>query len=279
MIKWIILDIDGVIIGSKRGVNSPTPHPDVALALRTVRSEWVFISLCTAKPHFAIRDTIELAGLENLHITDGGWVIIDPLGNYVHKTFEIETNLTKQVIGELVSAGIYTEWYTIEDYFIHSEQKSDITEDHYKVLQSYPQMVDSLGQSWITKIMPIARNNHEQEMIRQIFQLYSEDLVLSWWVHPVILPLQFGIITTKWISKWYAADEIAKREWVDRGELLAVGDSTSDWQFIQHCGYKVAMWNASNELQNLVAWAWWYIAPSVDENGVIEMLRHFKLLT
>src|SRR3989338_9450622 len=75
-IKGIILDIDGVIIGQKIGFNSPSPHPDVIRALREIRLKGIFISLCTAKPHFAVDDIINLAKLDNLHISDGGSVII-----------------------------------------------------------------------------------------------------------------------------------------------------------------------------------------------------------
>ena len=89
-IKALILDIDGVIIGEKIGFNSPSPHPEVIEALKKIKSMNIPISLCTAKPHFAIRDIIESAKLDNLHITDGGGVIIDPIDDVIVESYETE---------------------------------------------------------------------------------------------------------------------------------------------------------------------------------------------
>ena len=83
MIKAIILDVDGVIVGEKIGFNSPFPHPEVIKRLKSIRQKGIPISLCTAKPHYAIHKIIENAELNNLHITNGGGVIIDPIDNFI----------------------------------------------------------------------------------------------------------------------------------------------------------------------------------------------------
>ena len=70
MVKGIILDVDGVIVGEKIGFNSPWPHPEVIKKLKDIKSKGVFISLSTAKAHFAIDKIINDAGLDNLHITE-----------------------------------------------------------------------------------------------------------------------------------------------------------------------------------------------------------------
>jgi len=277
MIQGIILDIDGVIIGSIPGVNSPRPHPEVIEALSNIRKSWLFISLCTAKPQFAIYDIIEVCGLNNLHITDGGWVIIDPLDEETLRVFNIDEGIANEVIDLFISKGVYTEFYTQDDYFIQSNQRSAITEDHYKVLQKYPKEVDRYDWERVTKIMPIARDKKEKDKIVQLFEPFTDKLTLSWWFHPVVNPLEFGIVTARGISKSYAAKQIADREGVSMEHLLGVGDSTSDWQFIQNCGYKVAMWNASQELKDLVLDAGWFVASDVDENGILEVFEHFGL--
>jgi hydroxymethylpyrimidine pyrophosphatase-like HAD family hydrolase len=84
-IKAIILDVDGVIIGEKVGFNSPYPNEIVTNAMKTIQNSGIPISLCTAKPHFAIDKIIQDSDLDNVHITDGGGVIIDPIKNIVLK--------------------------------------------------------------------------------------------------------------------------------------------------------------------------------------------------
>lgn len=284
-VKAIVLDVDGVIIGEKIGFNSPDPHPLVIDALKTIQNQGVPIILCTAKPHFAIRKLIKDANLDNFHIVDGGGVIIDPLNHQVLQKHPIPQSTAKKVISALLSHNIYTELYTVDNYYIQSSQKCEITPKHTLVIQTPPEEVDSLYEAIdrleVTKIMPIALDPSDKLRVDQILQPHIPDVVVSWGVHPVILPLQFGIVTAPGISKSIAATIILKHLSVSPQDTLGIGDSTSDWQFIDPCGYGVAMGNASAELQQLVLGkgiGHSFVAPSVDEHGLITAFKHFRLL-
>jgi hydroxymethylpyrimidine pyrophosphatase-like HAD family hydrolase len=142
-------------------------------------------------------------------------------------------------------------------------------------------LTESARQNKITKIMPIAKDEEDKKRLIKLFKPFENDLVLSWGVHPIALPLQFGIITAKGISKKNAWEEIIKSANISFNEVLGVGDSTSDWQFIQLCKYASAMGNASKELKELVqskGKEFSYVAPTVDENGIIDVFKHFKLI-
>jgi Cof subfamily protein (haloacid dehalogenase superfamily) len=284
-IKGMILDVDGVIVGEKIGFNSPSPNMEVISALKRIKSRGIFVSLCTAKPHFAIKDIIERAKLDNLHITDGGGVIIDPIDNVILKSNIINSDSALKVLNIYLKNKVYTEYYTVDDYFIEESQVCEITKKHAHVLQRKPQLVNSIIESSkynkITKIMPIARDEEDKKRLIELFKPFENDLVLSWGVHPVALPLQFGIITAKGISKKNAWEEIMKNSKISFDDVLGVGDSTSDWQFIQMCKYGAAMGNASKELKELIeskGKEFFYIAPSVDENGIIDVFKHFNIL-
>ena len=119
------------------------------------------------------------------------------------------------------------------------------------------------------------------ERISKIFKPYDKELILSWGIHPIALPLQFGIITSKGISKESGAKDIAKYYNLPFDEILGVGDTTSDWHFIKLCGYAAAMGNASNELKKLVSSKGKrhsYIGSSVDDNGIINIFKNFNLI-
>ena len=83
MIKAILLDVDGVIIGEKIGYNSPHPHPDVIAVLKKIREKGIAVCLCTAKPHYSIAEEIKAPNLHNPHIADAGAVIIDPIDKII----------------------------------------------------------------------------------------------------------------------------------------------------------------------------------------------------
>lgn len=284
MIKAIILDVDGVIVGEKIGFNSPYPNIDVINRLKLIRQKGVFISLCTAKPHYSIQKIINNASLNNLHITNGGGVIINPIGNVILKKHVIDKDQSKKVIQQYLDNSVYIEFYSVDEYFIQENQKSDLTTTHVHILQRDPHIVSSLADESlkqdIVKIMPIAKNEDDKKKLVQLFEPFKNDLTLSWGIHPIALPHLFGIITAKGISKKQAALEIANSLGVKPEEMLGVGDSTNDWQFIESCGYGGAMGNASDELKKLVCSKGKdnsFIGKTVDENGILDVFNYFKL--
>lgn len=282
-IKGIILDVDGVIVGEKIGVNSPNPHESVIKGLKDLHQKnGIGISLCTAKPHFAISQIIDDAQLNNLHITDGGGVIINPIDNVIIRKHTIDSMMAKRVLQKYLDNNVYVEFYTPKGYFIQKDKVSKITDGHTHVLQQEPTLLDDLAGSTteheITKIIPIAIDEKDKERVTSLFQDFQDKLTLSWGVHPVVLPLQFGIITAHGISKKQGAIEISESSKVSFENMLGIGDSESDWQFIGPCRYGAAMGNASQELKNLVVSKgsdFSFIGPSVDEHGILKILNHF----
>jgi len=114
MIKAIILDVDGVIVGEKIGFNSPYPHPDVINRLKSIKQKGISISLCTAKPHYSIQKIIDDAGLNNLHVTNGGGVVIDPIDNIMLKKHIIDKEQSKKVIKQYLDNNVYIEFYSVD---------------------------------------------------------------------------------------------------------------------------------------------------------------------
>lgn len=283
IVKAIILDVDGVIVGEKTGFNSPYPHPEVVEKIKQIRLSGIPISLCTAKPHFAIDKIIKDSRLDSFHITDGGGVVINPIENKIVEQNLLPGEIASQLITDFINEGIYTEYYTVDEYVIQASQAGDITIKHEHVIQSPPRKTSSLAGSaksaQITKIMPIAINESQKPTVEKVFNTYKDQLVLSWGVHPVILPLQFGIVTAPGISKAHGAQVIAKTNNIPLKDTLGVGDSLSDWQFVGLCGYASAMGNAKQDFKDRVSSKGenGYIGPSVDNNGIIKIFDYFGI--
>jgi Cof subfamily protein (haloacid dehalogenase superfamily) len=283
-IKAIILDVDGVIVGEKIGFNSPNPHPKVINKLKKIREAGIPVYLCTAKPHYSVEKIISDAGLRNLHITQGGGVLINPLDGFVYKKSLIVPKMTHDLARAYINNNTYIEFYTLDNYFIQANQKSHLTQIHSHILQKKPVIVANLPEEAfkqeIVKLMPIAKNEEDKKNITQIFEPFKDSLTLSWGIHPIALPHQFGIITAPGISKKLAVDELSKHENVKPSEILAVGDSASDWQFIEPCGYGATTGNADKELKALAqskGAAHSYIGKSVDENGILDIFKYFQI--
>ena len=231
MIKAILLDVDGVIVGEKIRFNSPYPNSNVIKRLKSICQKGIPISLCTAKPHYSVQKIIDDAKLDNLHITNGGGVIIDPINKVVLKKYVINPQKASEVIKTYLTNDVYTEFYSVDEYIIQQSQISEITKTHTHILQREPRIVLSLSEealnSEVVKIMPIAKDEFSKLKLILLFEPFKKDLTLSWGIHPIALPHQFGIITSKGISKQQAVQEVTKSENVKADEILAIGDSTT----------------------------------------------------
>ena len=59
-----------------------------------------------------------------------------------------------------------------------------------------------------------------------------------------------------------------------REETMAIGDGGNDVEMLQHAGIGVAMGNARDEVKQVAD----YVTDSVDDNGVVNALKHYGLL-
>jgi hydroxymethylpyrimidine pyrophosphatase-like HAD family hydrolase len=240
------------------------------------------VSLCTGKWTSAIKEIVVSAHLDNLHIGDGGAVVIDFINNEVIDKHCIPTDIAKQVIQMFQAKNIYVEFYTMDQYYIEKSVECEITTKHSAILFRVPTLTRSLGDAVsgrdVVKVMPVARNEEERIMIIDIVEQFSGYISLQWGTHPSTDPLQFGIITSNEVSKSQAARVISQSTHIHLEEMLGVGDSMTDWGFIELCGYAGAMGNASEELKKKVLGRnKGYIGKTVNENGVLDIFQHFGL--
>ncbi|MBI2027983.1 MAG: HAD-IIB family hydrolase [Candidatus Levybacteria bacterium] len=80
-------------------------------------------------------------------------------------------------------------------------------------------------------------------------------------------------ITHKSATKQHALLELAKILKIETHEIIGVGDGHNDLPFLMACGLKIAMGNAVSELKAISH----YVAPSVDNDGVADVINKFIL--
>jgi len=74
-------------------------------------------------------------------------------------------------------------------------------------------------------------------------------------------------------TKQHGIFEVAKRLSIGTHEIIGVGDGYNDFPLLMACGLKVAMGNAVPDLKAIAD----YIAPTVEEDGVVDVIEKFVL--
>lgn len=282
MIKAIIMDVDGVIVGKTHGVNFPLPNKKVIRALKDLQEKNIPVVLCTAKFNHAVREIIIQADLRNPHITDGGALIIDPLDNKVIKKYVFEKNLARELVGKCISKEIYTEIYGINDYYLQKNHINAFTEKRTQLLQKEHIPVDSLleriDELEIIKIINFTNNAEGKEKINKILAPYKNKIHYVWSHHPATDPYKNTIVTIKGVSKKTASLAVLDNLRISSEETLGVGDTEGDWNFMSLCKYVGVVGDADRKLKELAKTKGegnYFFARSVEEDGFLQILNHF----
>lgn len=285
VIKALVIDIDGVIVGEKIGYNTPYPHPDVINRLAAIKNSGIPVVLCTAKPHYSITPIIESAKLTNPHITFAGGIVIDPLQNKIVESHPIPAALAQSVLNACIADNFYMELYTRDAYYVLKSQVSKLTEVHTHILQQPPVLVDSLEEiaqnQEIFKILPIVPDESGIQKVTDALTPFIDSIETTWSIHPIANPHQFCNIAPKNVSKRQATLNVLSHLGIDAKDTLSVGDSTSDWKFMELCGFVATLENGQQPLKELVnnKGNAGFIGGHVDTNGFLTIVDHFTVPT
>jgi len=278
MVRAAILDIDGIILGHKQGVNFPLPSPTVKKHLQTL-AKTMPVSLCSVKPFFAVEPIITACGLEKwYHIIDAGATLVNK------STGERETkslpSAAIKFLRELAEANLYTEWYSGDDFNILSDEHSFLIESRAQLLGKIPVVVTPKRTTTIHKIIVLPLDEIQTISLTTIARKFSQYFDIHWGVNPSKIPQMAAFITHPLATKRTGAQRLAELHGIPLVKTLAMGDSTNDWTYMELCGYVATLSNGEVELQELVKARkndGFVASKSIDEDGFVEALNFFKL--
>lgn len=282
MIRAIITDVDGVLVGKTPHVNFPIPNEKVLEKLKEIRQKGIPVILCSGKSLNPMIPIIENANLNNSHITDGGSVISDPLTNEII-THAIRKDIVINIVEFALDNDIYVELYVFGKYFIQKDKVSHYTQEHTKIMQQEPEKVDSLldvaQKEEVIKILLFIPSIDHKSFIENYVKTIEHNVNLFWGLHPTMLPTQAAILTSNNVSKKHAAQEVAEKLKLSFDEILGIGDAIGDWQFMQICKYVGVVGDNAEliELAKEKGEGNYVVAPSVEENGILKIFEHFQL--
>lgn len=244
--KALIFDLDGTAIEPQYNA---LPSDAVVSAVEKAQKK-VIVAVATGRTFIGCKKIVEKLGINHPCIVSGGTELIEPQTGKVLWTKIID----KEDVGKIIEICKPYPYEILLSKGINGlpASKNMIIKDENVVYIMNTEPEDSLK---------IIKNIN---LIKNIVAHGAG----SWTKGKVDVHVTHRDATKKnSLLKWM---EILK---LDKQDVLVVGDNTNDLPLFEEAGFKVAVANASNELKSKAD----YIAPSVTQDGLVDVINKFIL--
>lgn len=252
MYRALMLDVDGTLSRYSTTQLPEMPTDVVIDAIQKVKGRGVFVGLATSRPLSKVEPLLKRLELNGLSILHNGSQIIDSCSRETVWKKPLSQVAVKKLF-EIASQ------HQIQSYF--SDFYQNVKIESLAQLQAKP----------VADLFFDGVNPGDMQLIEQICSQLSDVFIhrlSSRWEDK--LELSF---THCEATKQSAIAEVAKRLGIEAESIVGVGDGYNDIPLLLACGLKVAMGNAVQELKELAN----YTAPSVDEDGLVDVIERFIL--
>jgi len=244
--KALLLDLDGTTVKLQRG---SLPSEKVRFAIHEL-SKKTPVCIVTGRP---IDDTIPILhslGLDSPCIMGNGSIVFDVKHNRVLAQHTIDLARVKQIV-EICkdkTSDMYVQTIHKEIHFSEYDGKQE------------------LAALFVTNLSEQSVNNYLEVLQEKVKNLAMHAVLKATFSgNPMIA------IHDIHGTKQHALLHLIKMLHVEPEEIVAVGDAENDLPMIIAAGMGVAMGNAGEGIKSVADW----IAPSVDEDGVVAVIEKY----
>jgi hypothetical protein len=248
--KAIISDIDGTLIDSSNTFALPTDI--VKKSIQNVIKKDIIFSLASARPHRMLTYLIENLSLQSPIIINNGAEIYDTRNNIPLWESTIPTDIAKE---------IFTMIKKQRKYHIDLSRQELINPTSFPENEKiFKFVIFDLKQDEANKLIKDVQTKFKTVNCGKGGSYIGSELFAVF-------------ISNGGATKQHAIVKFAEILSLDTSEIIAIGDHYNDFPLLMACGLKVAMGNAVPELKEIAD----YIAPSVEEDGVADVIEKFIL--
>ncbi len=245
--KVLMLDIDGTLIKLEHNAK---PSIRVLEAIKQAQQK-LHVGIVTGRPLFFLQDFFNLVKLESPCIINGGAQIIDPLTKSVlweqcidKKDLRSIADMLPKQLENTVIVDTANNEYPFSSYLeINKPLKAviiDITIEEANIISKQLNRISNLA-------------------IHKASSQIKGKLNID--------------ITHVNATKQYGIEKVSEILNIRTHDFIAVGDHYNDFPLLMACGLKIAMGNAVEDLKAIAD----YIAPSVEEDGVVDVIEKYVL--
>lgn len=244
----MILDLDGTVVPSRP---DGMPSEKVINALIQAKDHLI-VSAASGRPFFLAKNILEVLKMDGPCVLDGGAQILDVASGKI--LFEEFLSIEKQKEILTLCAPYKYQFYDSGDATTSGKLPEHVAAKTGKLV------ISGVTDDDVIKIL---------EELTAIEGIAAHPVHLSWDGHH----LKDIHITNIEATKKTAIEKLLEILQVKHEEVIGVGDGLNDMPLFSSVGFKVAMGNAPQELKDQAD----YVAPSLDEDGVADVVQKFVL--
>lgn len=247
--KAIITDVDGTLI--QQSLEKGLPTHKVRSAIQKAQ-EKVHIGIATGRSPLSVSYLLDHVHLPGPSIVLNGAMIIDLAKNNILFADEIIMHDFEKVLKIVTGMNLSFVIDEVGHYVIPFSES-------YKPLKPLVIFISNLHVKEVEEITTALAP------MNRIMAVRVPD-----WTNKEKWALHISHINA---SKQFAVLRIAELLHIHPSEIIGIGDSYNDIPLLEACGLKVAMGNAVRDLKAIAD----YVAPSVDEDGLADIIEKFVL--
>ena len=258
MIKAVFFDIDGTLVS----FNTHEIPLSTREAIKKLKENNIKVFIATGRPQILINNVIELE-FDSYIIMNGAHCFTKDKKD-IHKEL-INTDDIKRVIEYIKEKEYPFVFVNDNGWFI---TKIDLSVEEICKLIEIPAPPIRPAEYAIDNGVMQMMGYFPQEADQKIFgKILTHCDTMRW--HPL-----FTDIVNKGTSKSNGIDKVIEYYGIKLEETMAFGDGGNDIPMLKHVHIGVAMGNASDEVKAHAD----YITDTVDNDGIMKALKHFKII-
>ena len=256
----LFFDIDGTLVSFK----THEIPPSTILALTQAKANGHRLFIATGRPPIIITNLGAIEHLIDGYVTTNGALCF--VGSEIVACNAIPSEEARLVVDDAIAKSYGLIVIGERDIAV-LDPKGDVDDIFRRQLavqnlnQAKP--VEEVLSQRVLQLTAFFDSDYEQQMMARI-----PGCISGRW-HPA-----FTDITAQGADKGEGLLLMAAREGIDPQFTMAFGDGGNDTSMIRAAGIGIAMGNAIDELKQQAD----YVTTSVDDDGILNALRHFKVL-
>lgn len=291
MYKLITVDLDGTLLNKYGEVSEYTKN-----IIKKVTDQGILVVLASGRISESVLTIAKEIGANKYYISGNGSVLYD----MQKKEIIYEKYLSKEKVLELIELceknsiyyNIYTESsviakslnYNVAFYNYENTKKSSDKKTEINIVDDVYNYIKTLNTNKFLKMTICDENKIVfSSILRKVKDIPDIDVLevshmskkkIKMGTKEVSVGYYYTEVSSKNVDKWYAIEEIMKKENIAKEEVISFGDNNNDILMIKNAGLGIAMGHSNEQVKKVAK----FVTQTNDEDEVAKALENIILL-